>query len=200
MSRKLTVLGNTGPGPKLLALVVGAGNGAALRFLEFFTVNIRNPNTRAAYGRAAGAFLCWCEGHGITSLAEVLPVHVAAYVEQLQGRLAYPTVKQHLACIRLLFDLQVTGQVVPSNPAHSVRRPRFSVSEGVTLVLSSEETSVLLACMEVSIVIGLRDWAMIAVMAYSFARMAGHSNAEKIGLYDWRNDEISVGELEKIGI
>ena len=129
---------------KLPALIAGAGKRAAWRFVEFFTVNIRNPNTRAAYGRAAGAFLRWCEGQGIASLGEVLPVHVAAYVEQLQGRLAAPTVKQHLACIRMLFDWLVTGQVVPLNPAHSVRGPRHSVSKGSTPVLSSEEATALL--------------------------------------------------------
>jgi site-specific recombinase XerD len=156
----------------LPAMIAGAGERAEWRFVEFFTVNIRNPNTRAAYGRAAGAFLSWCEGQGITSLPGVLPVHVAAYVEQLQGRLSAPTVKLHLACIRMLFDWLVTGQVVPSNPAHSVRGPRFSVSRGVTPVLSSEEATALLTGMDVSSVVGLRDRALIAVMTYSFARVS----------------------------
>jgi site-specific recombinase XerD len=62
--------------------------------------------------------------------------------------------------------------VVPSNPAHSVRGPRFSVSKGVTPVLSSEEASALLAGMDVSTVVGLRDRAIIAVMRYSFARVS----------------------------
>ena len=65
-------------GVTLPTLIAGAGERACWRFLEFFTVNIRNPNTRAAYGRAAGAFPRWSEGQGITSLAGVLPVHVAA--------------------------------------------------------------------------------------------------------------------------
>ena len=30
-------------------------------------------------------------------------------------------------------------------------------------------------------------------------RMAGHSNAKTTGLYDRRNDDISVGEVERIG-
>ena len=30
--------------------------------------------------------------------------------------------------------------------------------------------------------------------------MAGHANAETTGLYDRRNDDVSVGELERIGI
>jgi site-specific recombinase XerD len=168
-SEELTISGSVAMLPPLIAR---EGNRAALRFLEFFTANIRNPNTPAAYGRAAGAFLRWCEGQGITSLAVVLPVHVAAYIEQLQGKLAAPTVKQHLACIRMMFDWLVTGQVVPSNPAHSVRGPRFSVSKGVTPVLSSEEASALLAGMDVSTVVGLRDRAIIAVMTYSFARVS----------------------------
>jgi site-specific recombinase XerD len=31
-------------------------------------------------------------------------------------------------------------------------------------------------------------------------RMAGHVNAKTTGLYDRRNDDISVGEIERIGI
>jgi len=72
------------PRETLPALITGAGNQAARRFVEFFTVNIRNKNTRAAYARAAGAFLRWCEARGLADLRDVQPVHVAAYVETLQ--------------------------------------------------------------------------------------------------------------------
>jgi len=61
-------------GPAVPALIAGAGDRAAWRFIEFFTVNIRNGNTRAAYGRAAAAFLCWCEARGIRPLQDVQPV------------------------------------------------------------------------------------------------------------------------------
>src|ERR1022692_3960493 len=100
-------------GPVLPALIAGAGDRAALRFLEYFTVDIRNRNTRAAYARAAADFLNWCEGQGISELGRVQPVHVAAYIELLQGRRSAPTVKQHLACIRMLFDWLVIGQAMP---------------------------------------------------------------------------------------
>ena len=170
---QLTVIGNTAgrQGVVLPALIARAGKGARSRFLEFFTVNIRNPNTRAAYTRAAVEFLGWCEARGFAELDEVRPVHGAAYVEQLGRRMSAPSVKQHLACIRMLFDWLVTGQVIPSNPAHSVRGPRHSVSKGVTPVLSSEEATALLAGMNVSSVVGLRDRAIIAVMTYTFARV-----------------------------
>ena len=82
-----------------------------------------------------------------------------------------PTVKQHLACICTLFDWLVIGQVMPSNPAHSVRGPRHSVTKGVTPVLSAEEATALLTGMDVSTVVGLRDRAIIAVMTYTFARV-----------------------------
>src|SRR5690242_12586126 len=133
----LTLIGNTGGGQQgaLPAIVAGAGQGAKKRFLEFFTVNIRNPNTRAAYHQAAVEFLEWCEARKMGRLGEVQPVHVAAYIEQLGRRLSAPSIKQHLACIRMLFDWLVVGQVVPVNPAHSVGGPRHSISKGVTPVL-----------------------------------------------------------------
>lgn len=156
---------------QLPSLIIGAGEQAGVRFLEFFTVNIRNRHTRAAYAQAARAFLAWCEARGLDRLHDVQPVHVAAYIEQLQAQRAAPTVKQHLACIRMLFDWLVTGQVVPSNPAHAVRGPRHSIMKGATPVLSSEEASDLLKGMDVSTVVGLRDRAIIAVMTYTFARV-----------------------------
>lgn len=78
------------PDTSLPALITGAGDRAALRFLEYFTVNIRNRNTRAAYARAAADFLQWCEGQGIGELRRVQPVHVAAYIELLQGKRSLP--------------------------------------------------------------------------------------------------------------
>ena len=159
-------------GAALPALISGAGKQAACRFIEFFTVNIRNPHTRAAYGRAAALFLQWCEARGLVELASIQPVHVAAYIEQLQRERSAPTVKQHLACIRILFDWLVTGQVIASNPAHSVRGPRYSVSKGSTPVLTSEEARDLLQGMDISNMVRLRDRAIIAVMAYTFARVS----------------------------
>ena len=158
-------------GFQLPALIAAAGEPGARRFLEFFAVNIRNRNTRAAYARAVRGFLDWCAGRSLLRLQDVQPVHVAAYIEALQLERAVPTVKQHLASIRMLFDWLVTGQGVPSNPAHSVRGPRHSVSKGSTPVLSSVEAHELLNGMDISSVVGLRDRAILATMTYTFARV-----------------------------
>ena len=59
---------------------------AARRAFEFFTVNIRNPNTRKAYARAAADFATWCKAQGIADVRQVQPVHVAAHIESLRIR------------------------------------------------------------------------------------------------------------------
>src|SRR5690348_4976111 len=51
----------TGGAPGVPVVVMAAGKKAALRFIEFFTANIRNPNTRRAYNRACCDFFRWCE-------------------------------------------------------------------------------------------------------------------------------------------
>jgi len=43
--------------PAVPASVAAASRRAGLRVLEFFTVQIRNPHTRRAYGRAVGDVL-----------------------------------------------------------------------------------------------------------------------------------------------
>jgi site-specific recombinase XerD len=87
------------------------------RFWEFFTANIRNKNTHKAYFVAVSQFSGWCESRKLT-LEQVQPIHVAGYIEQLGNTLAKPSIKQHLAAIRMLFDWLVTGQIIASNPAH----------------------------------------------------------------------------------
>jgi len=152
------------------ALFVAAGSNAAHRFIEFFSANIRNRHTRAAYSRAAMAFACWCDAYGL-ALEQLTPVSVAAYVEELGERLSRPSVKQHLAALRMLFDYLVTGQVLPVNPVHEVRGPKHVVKTGRTPVLSAEETRTLLDHINTHTVAGLRDRALIGVMVYSFARV-----------------------------
>lgn len=155
----------------LPALVAAAGDRAGIRFLEFFAAAIRNPNTRRAYGRAAADFLTWCEDRGVASLAAVQPLHVAAWVELQATTRAAPTAKLRLAALRHLFDWLVTGQIIPTNPASSIRGPRHSARTGKTAVLELAEARALLDSIDVTTPIGLRDRALIACMVFSFARI-----------------------------
>jgi site-specific recombinase XerD len=157
--------------PDLPAVVAAAGERAGIRFLEFFAANIRNPHTRRAYSRAVGDFLAWCADAGVPSIVAVQPLHVATWIETLTRELAAPSVKQQLAAIRHLFDWLVVGQVVPVNPAASVRGPSHLVKSGKTPVLDPAEARALLDSIDVSTIVGLRDRALIALMVYSFARI-----------------------------
>ncbi|UAJ12766.1 tyrosine-type recombinase/integrase [Glacieibacterium megasporae] len=161
------------PSPSLVlpALIMTGGERTRVRFLEFFAVTIRNPNTRRAYVQATNEFLGWCEGRGVASIAAVKPLHVAGYVEELGRVRSAPTVKLRLAAVRYLFDWLVIGQIVPANPAASVRGPSHSVRRGKTPVLAPAEARQLLDAIDVSTPSGLRDRALIGLMTYSFARV-----------------------------
>jgi site-specific recombinase XerC len=143
--------------PAAPVLVAAAGDQARIRFLEFFTANIRNRNTRRAYAQAVSEFLAWCEDHRVPSITAVQPVHVAGYIEELTRARSAPTAKQRLSAIRHLFDWLVVGQVMPVNPAASVRGPSHVVKRGKTPVLSPEEARRVLDAIDVSTHAGLRD-------------------------------------------
>ena len=101
--------GGAPPGPRTTTPTLFSPTGRAeRRFWEFFTVQIRNPNTRLAYLAAVRRFAEWCERRGV-ALDQVEPMVVAAYIEQLSGALAPASVKQHLAALRMLFDWLVVG-------------------------------------------------------------------------------------------
>ena len=173
------------------ALFAAAGDKAADRFIEFFTANIRNKNTRTAYAIAVKRFSNWCEQHRL-ALRQLRPIHFGTYIEELGNhpdpdcRLSKPSVKQHLAAIKMLFDYLVTGQIVEHNPAASVRGPKYTVKKGKTPVLNQDEARALFAAMAPKpskeeedeekepewTISALRDRALIGVMVYSFARVS----------------------------
>ena len=176
MNQQLTALGNRQLRRLGLrhfpTLILDSGENALSRFIEFFTAHIRNRNTREVYARAVTQFCRWCEVRRVTHLNEITPFIVATYIEQLGARLARPTVKQHLAAIRMLFDFLVVGQVLPMNPASAVKGPKHVVKKGKTPVLTAEEARTLLDSVDTTTIAGLRDRALIGVMVYSFARVS----------------------------
>ena len=141
------------------------------RVIEFFTAGVNNDHTRRAYLNATRRFSAWCAGQGIEHLASVRPVHVAAFLKGLEGEVSAPTVKQHLAALRVLFDWLVVAQILPHNPAHAVRGPKHVVRKGKTPVLTGEEARSLLESIDTRSLVGLRDRALIGLMTYSFARV-----------------------------
>lgn len=168
---------------KLPVPIAEAEEEARRSYVEFFTATIRNPNTRRAYSRAARQFFAWCESQGL-SLEAIEPVAVSAYIEKLIQEKARPTVKQHLAAIRGLFDYMVTSQAIQFNPAAPVRGPKYSQKKGKTPVLSAEDARYFIESIDTGKVIGLRDRAIVGVMLYSFARV-GTVVGMDVGDYFW---------------
>ncbi len=168
---QLAVIEPVSPSLPLPRLVEAGGERVKIRFLEFFAASIRNRHTRRAYSRAVTDFLAWCASVGVTSLTAVQPLHVATWIEQQAQEHAAPTAKQRLAGVRHFSDWMVTGQIIPHNPAASVRGPKHSTKRGKATVLAPDEARGLLDSIDVSTPIGLRDRALIAVMVYAFARI-----------------------------
>lgn len=156
----------SGPTPDI---ITGSGEQAVLRFHEFFRAFLLNINTRMAYRRAIERFLAWCEGRGLRHLGQIEPRLVATYVEQHSG--SRPTVKQHLAAIRMLFDWLAARQVIPVNPASSVRGPRHVVTRRKTPLLTPAQARQFLDDIDTDTVTGVRDRAVLGVMLYTFARV-----------------------------
>ena len=162
----LANLGNT----NVPIIISQVGEQATYRYVEFFTAQIRNKNTRRSYLTATTQFFDWCQMNNLL-LEAIHSIHIATYIEGLQQHLSAPTVKQHLAAIRMLFDWLVTGHVVYNNPATSVRGPKYVVNQGKTPILTPDETRRLFKSIPANSIINLRDRALIAVMVFTFARV-----------------------------
>jgi integrase/recombinase XerD len=136
---------------------------------------------RAATDRsAARRFLGWCESRG-RPLHRILPADVRAYLDTLttenrrdhHGRLkpaSKAMQKLHLTAIRKLFDKLVVRHVIILNPAASVRGPKHAVSQGVTPATSPKSVERMLAEMDTSNLVRLRDACIIGTLAWTAAR------------------------------
>lgn len=91
-----------------------------------------------------------------------------------------PTIKQHLAGVRMLFDWLVVSQVVPHNPAASMRGPKHSTAKGKMHMPSREEAKVFLAAIDTGSLVGLRDRALIGTLLFTFARVSA-ATAMRVG-------------------
>lgn len=150
---------------------------AKYAILQFFAAEIANPNTRRTYLRAAEDFFrFYADTRDGSRLDGVTALHVASWLEVMKARgLSVPTIKVRLAAARMLFQALARDQIFRVNPASVVKGPKHSVRRGKTPVLDGEETLRLLNSIDTTTLIGLRDRALIATMAYSFARIAAVS-------------------------
>lgn len=158
------------------SVIEAAGSNARYAYEEFFYGEIENSHTRSAYKRNVDRFLRYLADKEL-SLKDVTPKLVRNYMDDLKPiskndpALSIATKKQHLAALRHFFDIAVTRHAMLLNPALSVRGQKYKVVEGKTPEIGIKEARKLLKSIDTSSVIGKRDLAIIATLAYTGARV-----------------------------
>jgi integrase/recombinase XerD len=180
----------------LPVLVENAGPAARFAWDEFFYAEHHNPHTQKAYMAAVKRFLSWCDGQGV-ELPGVTPGMVGQYLVGLGGSAAKRNL--HLSALRGFFDRLVNRHVVILNPAASVRGVKDQVIEGKTPEITVEHARTLLASIklsrmvktkdgetvEVPLLVGLRDKAILATLAYTACRAGA---VAKLRLQDFQSE------------
>ena len=170
-----TIAGRSdGSHSQLPTLIAQSGPAAQFAWEEFIFGKIRNPHTRLAYERAIRKFLRHAELQN-RQLIQITPSDVGRYLDGLDYAAA--TKKQHLAALRHFFDTLVSRHVVVLNPAASVRSERLQVIEGRTPEITLHQVRTLLASLDTSHVVGLRDQAIIGILLYTAARVGSSRQA-----------------------
>src|SRR6516164_4231060 len=172
----------TGNAASLPELVERAGGAARFVWEQFFYAEHHNPHTQRAYERAVRRFQGWCEGQGV-ELAAITPGMVGQYLVALSGSPAKRN--QHLAALRGFFDRLVNRHVCILNPASSVKGVEEQVIEGKTPEITIEQARTLLRSVDTGHVVGLRDRAIIATLAYTACRAGA---VAKLRLGDFQHD------------
>src|SRR5437667_688061 len=189
----LSSLGNQFP-----EILSRAGPAAIFAAEEFFFGRIRNAHTRSAYRIAVRRFLVWAEAQGL-ELVGIAPKDVGQYLDGLRNEnTSIATRKQHLAALRHFFDGLVMRHGILLNPALSVRGERYQVVESKTPEITVKDARTLLASMDTSRVVGLRDRAIVAILIYTASR-AGAVAALKRGSFYHAGDQWMLHFEEKGG-
>ena len=177
-SKEITTLPITS---SAVAVLSRAGGNATFAADEFFKATLNNEHTRRAYGRIVNRFLVWCDRQGI-ELRMITPGLAGEYLSSIEG--SAPTKNQALAALRHFFDALVTRHAVPLNSFASVRGIKHTVVEGKTPEIGVEQARKLFKSVDVSNVVGLRDRAVLGVLAYTGARVGA---VAKLRMSDYRN-------------
>jgi integrase/recombinase XerD len=195
-------------GAILPELVARAGGAARFAWEEFFLAEHHNPHTQRACQSAVRRFLSWCEGNCV-ELTGISPGMVGQYVTVLGGSAAKRNL--HLSALRGFFDRLVQRHVVLLNPAASVSGVKETVVEGKTPEITIDQArkliaSIKLTCVvkskgqkpqEVVSVVGLRDRAILATLAYTACRAGAIA---KLRLQDFQHDgELRVLRFQEKG-
>lgn len=154
--------------PEFPAILQRAGAAACFAADEFFSARISNWETRRAYARAVRTFFQWCESE-LLELAQITPGQAGRFIRSL--KVSDATKNQTLAAMRHFFDILVERHAVILNPFHSVRGIKHQVVDGKTPEITISQARILVASIDLSLPIGLRDRAILGTMITTGCRI-----------------------------
>ncbi len=158
----------------------------AVPSLQFFLAAISNPNTRLAYKRDASRFLNWCVATGRDPM-RVAPNDITAYREELRAAVSPGTVDRHFAALRALYCYWVEMDCLVSNPVRNIRMDKLCLAKLNLPALNPGDVGAFFDSFKVESVVGLRDRALVGVLARDFVR--GTTVVKlKVGDYEPRDD------------
>jgi site-specific recombinase XerD len=169
---------------KLPTLVVRAGAAAAQAWTDFFDAKVRNEHTRRAYGRCVRHFLDWCEVERL-ELPRIMAGDVGRYLRQLSGGAAKK--KGTLAALRRYFRVLVERHICLINPAAEAEAERYETVEGKTPEITDKQFRDILATIDTTSVVGLRDQLIIKTLAYTGARVGAVAALQRDHYYEARD-------------
>ncbi len=143
--------------------------------VQAWVLKTPSAHTRRGYANDVSQFLSFCgiSPNQLGRLAAILPADVSAWRDELQRQgLSNATIRRKLTTLRSLFSyLQVYGYS-GANPAHGkfVAAPAAS-RDGKTVGLSPHDCRRLLEAPLETTPAGVRDRAILAVLAYSACRV-----------------------------
>lgn len=121
-------------------------------------------------------FLRWAEKHGGRELGQIAPWHLRQYLEELAGSTSIATRNLRLSALRHFFDNLVNRHAIVLNPARTVRGEKLNVMEGRTREIPIAAVRKLPASIDMSHIVGLRDWAILAALVYTTFRRTTVAN------------------------
>ncbi|MFT3920955.1 MAG: tyrosine-type recombinase/integrase [Myxococcales bacterium] len=176
-------------------LICLAGPRAEFAWDEFFSGQLANRHTKAAYLFAVRRFLTWAERR-TRQINDITPGMIGIYFGEHPGSL--PTKKLHLAALRAFFDLLVNRHVIILNPAATVRTGKHQAVEGKTPAISPDQARALLQSISGPSPTARRDRAILSTLIYTAAR-DGAVAALRIKDLKWDGTQYKLRFLEKGG-
>jgi len=148
---------------------------------SFLELSITSNDTRQTYRRALARLMSHCAEQGVEQLLDVEPSHIKAYVEGLKEDGKKAAAKSGYYSGKSFFQHCVDDGVLSINPAASVKVSFKKAKRGKTSVITPEDVNrIILSIPDMSNIetdppkqTDMRDRALIAVMAYTFARIGG---------------------------